>query len=280
MKNGIVSLFVTLVVLLTATTVHAGRQAVFEIVVTEDETTRKSYEILTVDDDRFRIDFVGEDKKVTDQTPYIMTVDGGDTWIMGDKPKGKFYCSEMTTKEFFKNIGGQITQAIEFFNVKAVEPTVRETLREPGPEILGMKTTHVRLETDAKAHVRLILKFEYTVKIVEDIWYTTDVGLHPVRKKWMNALTQSGNKLIDDLFTKFAAKMDGPRLKFESTTEITNVRKKKTSTQKVRTEIISLDDKEKAELDKIFVMPKCVLMDDDEVQEKGKALLSGKKLML
>ena len=280
MKKRLFSLLVTLVVSLTATTVYAGRQAIFEVVVTEDGTTQKSYEILTVDDNRFRIDFVGEDKKVTDQTPYIMTIDDGDTWVMGDKPKDKFYCSEMATKEFFKNIGGQLTQAVEFFNVKVAEPTVQETLREPGPEMLGMKTTHVRLETDAKAHVRVILKFEYTVKMVEDIWYTTDVGLHSVRKKWMTALTQSGNKLIDDLFVKFAAKLPGPILKFESTTDITNVRKKKTSTQKVRTEMISLDDKEKAELDKIFVMPKCVMMDDDEIQEKGKTLLSRQKLML
>ena len=281
MKKAITSLFATLALVLMVTTVNAGTQAVIEVEVTEDGNTRKYFEILTFDENRFRIDFVGEDKKITAETPYIMTTDGGETWVMGDKPKGEFYCSRVATDEFFRNLGGQVTRAVDYFNVKAESPNVREILREPGPEILGFKTTHVRLETDAKAYAWfLFFKFEYTVKMVDDLWYTTDVEIHPVRKKWLNALTQSGNKLIDDMFTEVTAKLPGPVLKSESTMEITNVRKKKTDTQGERTVVTSVDEVDKAELDKIFVMPKCVEMDDDEIQEKGKALLGAGKLML
>ncbi len=258
-----------------------GYQAVMEVEVKEDGDELKYFEILTFDDNRFKVDFVGEDKKVTDETPYIMTVDGGDTWVMGDKPKDQFYCSKTKTDEFFRNLGGQVTEAVEFFNVKAEAPNIRETLREPGPEMLGFKTTHVRLETEAKAYAWfLFFKFEYAVKMVDDIWYTTDVEIHPVRKKWLNALTQSGNNIIDDMFTQATEKLPGPVLKSESTVDIINVRKKKTKTLKERTEVISVEEVDRTELDRIFALPSCIEMDKDEIQEKGKALLDARKLML
>lgn len=283
MKKILFTLCAALFMLLSAVAAaaSAGYQAVIEVEVTENGDELKYFEILTFDDNRFRVDFVGEDKKVTDETPYIMTVDGGDTWVMGDKPKDQFYCSKTKTDKFFRNLGGQVTQAVDFFNVKAEAPTIRETLREPGPEMLGVKTTHVRLETDAKAYAWfLFFKFEYAVKMVDDIWYTTDVEIHPIRRKWLNALTQSGNKIIDDLFTQATEKLPGPVLKSESTVDIINVRKKQTKTQKERTEVTSVEEVDKAELDRIFALPSCVEMDDDEIQEKGKALLDARKLML
>lgn len=281
MKQSMVTLFVTFFLVLATTAVGAGTQAVIEVEVTEDGNTQKYFEILTFDDERFRIDFVGEDKKVTDVTPYIMTIDGGKTWVMGDKPKDRFYCSKMQTEEFFRNLGDQVTHAVDFFNVKAESPTVKQTLEQPGPEILGFKTTHIQLETNAKAYAWfLFFKFEYTVKMVDDIWYTTDVEIHPIRKKWLNALTQSGNNIIDDLFNNVVAKLPGPVLKSESTADITNVRKKSTKTQKERTTATSVEEIKQEELDKIFVMPSCEMMDDDEIQEKGKALMSAGKLML
>ena len=281
MKHSITSLFMALALLLTASGVLAGTRALIEVVVTEDGNTHRYFEILTFDDKRFRIDFVGEDKKVTDVTPYVMTVDGGDTWVMGDKPKDKFYCSKMQTETFFRSLGDQVTNAVEFFNVKAESPTVKKVLEEPGPEILGFKTTHVQLETNAKAYAWfLFLKFEYTVKITDDLWYTSDVQIHPIRQKWINALKQSGNGIIDNLFEDYTSKLAGPVLKSETVTDITNVKKKKTKTQKESTQVVSVDELKAEELDRIFVLPECEMMDDDEIQEKGKALLSGGKLML
>ena len=281
MKKSVASLVLSLAFLLAATAVNAGTRAVIEVEVREDGNVQRYFEILTFDEGRFRIDFVGEDKKVTEETPYIMTIDGGKTWVMGDKPKDKFYCSKVATDEFFRNLGGQVTKAADYFNVKAESPTVKQVLEEPGPEILGFKTTHIRLETDAKAYAWfLFFKFEYTVKMIDDIWYTTDVEIHPIRKKWLNALTQSGNNIIDGLFTEVTAKLPGPVLKSESVMKITNVRKKKTDTQEESTIVTSVEDVEKAKLDKIFVKPSCIQMDDDEIQEKGKALLDARKLML
>lgn len=273
--------FYVVILLLTSFAANAGTEAVIEIEVFENGNVQKRYEVLTFDENRFRIDFVGEDRKVTAQTPYIMTVDAGETWVMGDKPKDKFYCSKVQTEEFFRNLGDQVTHAIDFFNVKAESPTVKQVLEEPGPEILGFKTTHVRLETNAKAYAWfLFLKFEYTVRMVDDLWYTTDVEIHPIRQKWLNALTQSGNSIIDTLFSDVTSKLPGPVLKSESVMDITNVRKKSTKKHREKTIVISVDELKQNELDQLFILPECEMMDDDEIQEKGKALLSGGKLML
>ena len=281
MKISITSILVTLITLLTVFAVEAGTRAVIEVQNIEGDNVEKHFEIFTLDEQRFRIDFVGEDLKITDETSYIMTVDGGESWVMGDKPKDRFYCSEVKTEEFFKNLGGQVTYAVDQFNVKAESPKVRQVLEEPGPDILGFKTTHVQLETDARAYAWfLFFKFEYTVKIVSDLWYTTDVEIHPIRKKWLSALTKSGNSIIDDLFTGITSKLPGPVLKKEAVMDITNVRKKSVKTEKQITNVTSVEEIKHEELDKLFKMPECVKMDDDEIQEKGKTLLGAGKIML
>ena len=274
-------LLATIIILLNTFAVNAGTRAIVEIEVIKGDNVEKFIEIITVDDKRGRIDFVGEDRKITDETSYIMTVDGGEHWVMGDKPKDRFYCSEVKTDEFFMNLGDQVTNAVEFFNVKAEMPTVKQVLEEPGPDIMGFKTTHVRLETNARAYAWfLFFKFEYTVKIVDDLWYAADVEIHPIRKKWLNALTQSGNKLIDQAFADYTSKFSGLILKSESVMDITNVRKKSTKTEKQSTVVTEVEEITSEELDRIFKMPDCEKMDDDEIQEKGKALFSAGKIML
>ena len=267
--------------LLTAFAVNAGTRAIVEVEVIKGDNVEKSVEIITVDDKRGRIDFVGEDRKITGETPYVMTIDGGEHWVMGDKPKDRFYCSEVKTDEFFMSLGDQVTNAVEFFNVKAESPTIKQVLEEPGPEIMGFKTTHVRLDTNATAYAWfLFFKFEYAVKIVDDLWYASDVEIPPIRKKWLNALTQSGNRLIDQAFADYTSKFSGPIIKSESVIDITNVRKKSTKTEKQRTILTEIKEMQPDELDKIFIMPECEKMDDDEIQEKGQALFSAGKIML
>lgn len=281
MNNFRTLLLASVTILFTVFNVEAGTRVVVEVEVTKGDSIEKSIEVITFDKARFRIDFPGAGNEVTDQTPYIMTVNGGEKWIIGDRSKDGFYCTEMKTEEFFRNLGDQATDAIEFFNVTAESPTVKKVLEEPGPDIEGFKTTHIQIETNASAYARfLFMKFEYKVKVVDDLWYTTELDVHPVRKKWINALTQSGNRLIDKMFADFTAKLPGAVLRQESVIDITNVRKKETKTQKNRSVIKKIEELKAGELDKIFTMPECKAMDDDEVQDKAKVLFSADKIML
>jgi hypothetical protein len=76
MKNLII-LFVSLFTFLVIAPAQAGTKVVLEVEVTQGDKVEKSTEIITYDEKRFRIDILGTEKKVTPQTPYIMTVDNG-----------------------------------------------------------------------------------------------------------------------------------------------------------------------------------------------------------
>ena len=281
MKNFRILLLSSIFFLFTVFSVEAGTRVVVEVEVTKGGNIETSNEIITFDKDRFRIDFPGPGKEVTDQTSYIMTVNGGDNWVIADKQDDVFYCTEMKTEDFFRRLGSRATSAMKFFRVKVKSPTIKKILEEPGPDIQGYKTTHVQYETNAKGYANLlVVKFEYSVKVIDDLWYTTELEIHPVKKKWMNALALSGNSLIDKMVADITAKLAGPVLKRETVIDITNVRKKETKTQKKRTIIKKVEELSTGELDKVFKMPECKMMEDNEVEKRARVLYSAGKLML
>lgn len=281
MKKFRALLVSSIILLLTVFSAEAGRRVVVEVEVTKGDNVEISNEIITIDKDRFRIDFPGPAKEVTNETSYIMTVNGGDNWVIADKQNDMFYCTEMQTEEFFKRLGSRATSAIKFFKVKVKSPTIKKILEEPGPEIFGYKTTHVQFETNAKGYANLlVVKFEYSVKVIDDLWYTTELDIHPVKKKWINALAHSGNGLIDNMVTDITAKLAGPILKRETVIDITNDRKKQTKTQKKRSVIKTVENISAGELDKVFKMPECQVMEDNDIEKRAKVLYSADKLML
>jgi hypothetical protein len=273
-----------LAVLLAASGVFdasAGNRIIQQVEVNKGKKTKEFVQIITLDDERARIDFAKADGQVHSETPYIMTLDKGDTWVMGDKQEDEFYCTETQTDEFFETVGKWLASAIDFYNVRVEVPTVKKVLEEPGPEILGLKTTRVRLETTAKAHAWLVfVKVDYAVKIIEDLWYTTDVEIHPIREKWLNAITQTGNDLIDQYTDAYIAKLPGPVLKTEMTIEIADLRKQEVKTRKERSIYTQVEEMTPAALDEVFVMPQCDPMTEDEVEERVKELFSSRRHML
>ena len=276
------SVFAFLLLFIVAPSVWAGYRVSYEISVTrEDGEPEVHFETLTFDDTRFRIDFLDAEGQKTEQSPYIMTADNGGTWYIGDKPDKEFYCSHMKTNEFFENVGEQVTGAMEFFNVKTEKPVIKKNFEKPVADVHGLKTTHLQLETHASAYAWvLFFKFEYKVKIVDDIFYTTELEVHPIRKKWLEALTQSGNDLIDQLYSDYTSKVPGPVVQKESVIELTDMRKKNVKTEKRKALVTKIEEISAQETDAVFITPECIPMDDDEVQEKAKALFSAGKLML
>ena len=248
---------VSLLLLILTPGAYAGYRASYEITGTkENGESNVHYEILTFDDTRFRIDFVDEEGKRTEQSPYIMTPDNGETWYIGDKPDKDFYCSHMKTNEFFESVGEQATGAMDFFNVKAEKPVITKVFEKPVDNILGFKITHLQLETHASAHAWILfLKFEYKVKIVDDIFYTSELDVHPIRKKWLEALTQSGNDLIDTMYSDYTSKVPGPMVQKETVIEITDLRKKTVKVEKRKAVVTKIDEISAKETDAAFINP-------------------------
>ena len=262
-------------------TADAGNGILQQVEVSKGKKTKTFTQIITLDEERARIDFARADPRVDGETPYIMTVDGGETWVKGDKPRDEYYCTSMQTNAFFRTVGQRLADAIDLYNVSAEAPTVEKTLEEPGPEILGFKTTRVPLETRAKAHAWLLLvRFEYEVTIVEDLWYTTDIAIHPIRERWLNAITQTGNDLIDQYADAYISKLPGPVLKTEMTMDIADLRRQKVKRRTEHTVYTEVEEVAPEVLDQVFTMPAYQPMSDDEVEERAKALFSARRLML
>ena len=97
-------------------------------------------------------------------------------------------------------------------------------MEEKGPKILDYPTTHVRLATTAAGKAAAMFKnYDYKVHITDDIWYTTKEEVHPVRKRWLEALSRSGDKQLDVLIVQWVANLPGAILKQESVIKVTNV---------------------------------------------------------
>ena len=82
------------------------------------------------------------------------------------------------------------------------------------------------------------------------------------------------------MYSDYTAKVPGPVLQKETVIEITDVRKKKVKVEKRKAVVTEIEEISAEQTDAAFITPECIPMDDDEVQEKAKALFSADKLML
>lgn len=185
-----------------------------------------STNILTIDDEKMRIDYLGSNSEKTATTPYLLTLDGGKDWVLGDLVDNEFYCAKVDMDDFFSYLGDLLSRIDAFTNPKFFDTKVEVLLDEAGPEILGFKTRHLRIQTTAKVKAFLLVKkFEFGMVKVDDVWYTNDREVHPAKQRWIEALTHSGYEKLDMLSRGFRSKISGPILKQNTVLETTNYKK-------------------------------------------------------
>ena len=192
------------------------------IKTTEKGKTLIETEIATVDGDRARIDFLGKHQEVTAKTPYMLTVDGGEKWILADDDDA--FCTELETDKFFSAVGSSVRRLGKWVALNVSQPELVKVFEKPGPDILGHSTTHVQLESNLGASARIVIKkYEYTAKITEDVWFSNDQAMHPIRKKWIAATAQSGIPAFDELTGRWIGNVQGAIVKQSTTLELTDV---------------------------------------------------------
>lgn len=255
------------------------RATIVTDVVEKDKKTTDNEIITVYGDQKARLEFLGEEKKPSDKTPYLLTVDGGKTWIIGNKAEA--YCAQMDTAEFFRYLGHLAVKYGGLVNLEIAEPKVKKVLEEKGPDMHGYPTKHIRLETIAAGKAAAgFKKYDYKLHITDDIWYTPKMQVHPIRKRWLEALSQSGYKELDMLVDQWAANLSGAVLKQESKIKVTNVIKKEDDIISETTRIVTIDKLKPSDLPKhTFQMPKCKKISKKEMRstamelfEKGKIL--------
>jgi len=253
-------------------------RATIETEIVEADKKEKDTEIITLDGDKkVRLEFLGEEKKPSDKTPYLLTIDGGNTWVIGNKAEA--FCAQMDTEEFFRYLGSLALKFEGIANLEITDPQVKKVLEEKGPKILDYPTKHVRLVSTAAGKAAVMFKkYDYKVHITDDIWYTTQMEMHPVRKRWLEALSRSGYKQLDVLIDQWTANLPGAILKQESVIKVTNVIKQKDDIYTEKTRVVTINKLKPSDIPKhTFQMPECKKISKKEMRstamdlfEKGK----------
>lgn len=259
MMQRLISGVVCCLCLGTGFPVCAAMIVTVEIEFTKNEETRHKKHLITIDGDRVRFDFLGTQAAKTEQTPYLLTVDGGRNYVLGNKQKGKFYCARVEPVDFFKRLGASLTSFESLVKPDTLEIKLTRTMQEPGPEILGYPTTHVRLVMTAEAEASFLFKkYKSVLRHTDDLWYTTAAGIQPFKKLWIEAMVQTGYPRFDELFRERARYIPGPILRLESEMVTTNMLGDETTVELEKARITSIDEVKSSDIpEQVFEVPDC-----------------------
>lgn len=240
------------------------------------DKVEKRTEVLTIDGDRARLDLYSGKQASNQNAPYLLTIDGGKTWILGDAKDKKSVCSQWDTKTFFASVGDLIQYAVNFVNADVSVGGIDVKFDEQGPDMLGYKTRHMRIVSsiDAKAHF-LFFKREYTLEFKDEIWVSPDLKLSPIEQAWLDALSNSGYRKLDRLSQAWNKQVQGTVLKQVSYVTMRNITKKE---QKTKRETIAITKFETVKPEDLapdtFKAPHCQNVTEEQMEKAAKDMLT------
>lgn len=276
-------LFVGLIFTFATLQAYAAEVATIEMQSGKnDEAIVTRTNIITMDGKRVRIDYLGTDSKKTAVTPYLLTLNAGKDWVLGDQEDGQFYCAKVDMKEFFRDLGDIVSRVDRYVNPKFSDMKVELLVDEPGPEILGYATRHLRIQTTAKVKASVLTKkFEYGMTKVDDVWYTKDREVHPAKQKWIEALTDSGYEQLDQLSSGFRSKITGPILKQNTVLQTTDYKKNEVDKYIENVRAVSLKELKPSEIPvATFSKPDCKKIDKGQTKNAAESMFKEGKLKL
>ena len=232
--------------------------------------------IITIDGDKIRFDYLGAEKEKTATTPYLLSLNAGKDWILGDNKGDKFYCAKVDMNDFFRELGDVMWNMGSLANAEFSDTKVELLVEEPGPEISGYATTHLRFQTTARAKANIIVKkFEYGMTKVDDIWYTKDLEVHPAKKRWIEAITHSGYEQVDELSSELRSKIPGHVLKQNSVVKTTDLKKDKVDTYEQKISVVSVKELKSSEVaEGAFSLPKCKNISNSQIKDAAKKMFT------
>ncbi|MGB5278806.1 MAG: hypothetical protein WBP02_16765 [Gammaproteobacteria bacterium] len=274
---------VGLVLMIGALQGHAATVAHIEIESSENgESKGTQTQIVTIDEKKVRLDYLGAESEKTANTPYLLTLNAGKKWILGDQRDGQFYCAKVDMKDFFRDIGKIVSRIDTLARPKFSDMKVELLVEEPGPDILGYATTHLRIQTTAKVKASVLMKkFEYGMNKVDDIWYTKEREVHPAKQRWIEALTHSGYEQLDQLSSGLRSKIGGPILIHNSAMETTNYKENKVETYGRKVRVVSIKELKSSEVaEGTFTKPDCKEINKGQTKDAAKSMFKEGKLTL
>jgi hypothetical protein len=235
--------------------------------------TERLVERVTVDGDKGRIDFLAPDGSEREAGGYLLTLDGGQTfaWAEGDQA----VCGNWSLEAFFGTVGALLEKGARFINAELPEARVEKTLEEPGPELLGYPTTHLRLRTNFGATGRiLIMKLEYAVEQTDDVWMTSDLEIPALERRWLEGFAQTGFAYADAMSAAWNTEVTGAVLKHRSVVRLTDLRSEKVSVKTETMEVTGLEMLAASEIpENTFSMPECRKVETADMEKEAKRFI-------
>jgi len=231
--------------------------------------TERLLEQVTMDGDQGRIDFLAPDGSKPGNSGYMLTLDGGKTFTWSDG--GQAVCGNWSLEEFFGTVGALLEKGSHFINAKLPEARVEKTLEEPGPEMHGFPTTHLRLNTKYGAKGRvLIMKFEYSVEQTDDVWMTSVLELPAMERRWVETMGRTGFEYLDAMSATWDAEVTGVVLKHKNVVRLTNLQSSKVSVKTETMEVTAFERLDPSQIPEgTFAKPECRQVNQREMEEKA-----------
>lgn len=273
---------VGVLLLLFACQISAATVVKLNVEVTNKDETKLDANIISVDGDRIRVDYLGSEKVRTNETPFLLTLDAGKSWLVGNQGGDKFYCAKVNMDDLLRDIGDIIARIDSFANAEFSNDKVVLLSEEPGQKLHGYKTTHAKIQTTANVKASILYKkYEYSLKKTDDIWYAKGQKVHPAKQRWVQAITRSGYGRLDKLSGAYRSMINGVILKHESVTKLTDHKKNTTDTYIRKLEVVSIQEQDASRLPAgTFTKPKCDNINKEQMKNIITTVFKENKLTL
>lgn len=255
---------------------HAATRTTIITEVMRGNNSEKRIDIFTVDANRARLDMHFGEQQNPATTSTLLTVDGGRTWYLSDPKAKKTVCTAWNTKEFFKGVGELILYAESLVGADVSEGKFEVLLDEPGPEMLGYKTRHLKLHYSLNAVASvLFIKREYRLEFYDEVWVSPELKLSDIEQSWVDAMSDTGYAKLDHLSKQWNDKAPGTVIKMISDVNLHNITKDKKREKQERMHISKIENIKSEELaPDLFKVPSCEKVSQDEMEEAAKEMLT------
>lgn len=231
-------------------------------------------ERIVLDGNNGRIDVVEKDGKPNPGLAYMLTTDGGKTWIIADNKKT--VCSNWGTKQFFDTVGALLNKYSRIINAKVVSSKVEVLENKPAPKMLGKKVQFLKIASHLRMRgAFLVFSADYKLEFQDHIWFSPELPVDPIERRWIEASVNTGYPHVDALSAAWEKNITGVIIKQVRSTKVTDLKKKKVTTDKI--EIVtmqSISHPERSELPQgLFIKPECSDVGKNEITKEIKDML-------
>lgn len=262
------------ILLIANSSIYASTQFVIKTEAVRGDQKSTRTERIILDGENGRIDVVEKDGKLNPGLAYMLTTDGGKTWLIADNKKT--VCSNWDTKQFFNTAGALLNKYSRIINAKVVSSRVEVLENKPAPKMLGKKVRFLKIASHLRMRGSfLVFSADYKLEFTDHVWFSPELPVDPIERSWIEASVNTGYPHIDALYGAWEKNITGVIFKQVRRTILTDVKKNKVTTDKTETVTMqSISHLDRSTLPKgLFIKPGCSDVGEKEQTKEIKDML-------